>query len=131
MPRRRNPVTRRSSGPDKPERQSQKNDAAWTAEQVQGMLANPVYGYGWVLEPAEMVIHAVLLLREQLAREQRERGHRISLDDLDQRFQSLLTNLVRDGMCTRRQDTSPLVSKETWLKAQQVSIDQLSTREDI
>ncbi len=93
------------------------------------MLANPVYAYGWVLEPANVVTHAVLLLREELAKEQRERGAACSLDELDQRFQSLFTDLVKDGLCNRGPDTTPLVSKETWLRAQQVSIDQLSRRD--
>ncbi len=131
MRRKRDPLNRRSSRQEKQNRQPSGDKSAWTPEQVHQMLANPVYAYGWVLEPANIVTHAVLLLREELAKEQRERGVACSLDELDQRFQSLFTDLVKDGLCTRGPDTAPIIAKEMWLRAQHVAINQLAEHNDI
>lgn len=126
----RDPLRRRSSRQQEQAHQAAGDKSAWTPEQVRQMLASPVYGYGWVLEPANVVTHAVLLLREELAKEQRERGTAYSLDELDQRFQSLFTDLVNDGLCTRGPDTTPLVAKEMWLQAQQSVIGRLADPEN-
>ncbi len=100
-----------------------------SANDVRDILNNPVYGYGIVLEPFDVAIAQVAALNRQLADEQRERGREFSLQELDQRFQKLFERLVNEGICKRGPDAPPIVTKEEWLKAQQVAIGRLARGE--
>ncbi len=110
-------------------RASRSHSASWTAEQVRDMLTNPIYGYGIVLEPAGVVTAQVQRLESALAQEQKERGKPFSLEELDQRFQALFRQLVEDGSCRREPDAPPLIKREEWLQAQQVTIERLARGE--
>ncbi len=65
------------------------NGGPWTEQAVRDLLTNPVYGYGLRLEPSEVVAVHIQELEHILAKEQRERRKPFSLEELDQRFQTL------------------------------------------
>jgi recombinase len=108
---------------------SKSHSGRWTPEHVRAMLTNPVYGYGIVLEPTEVVSKQVQQLERALAREHNERGKSFSVTELDQRFQALFRQLVEEGLCRREPDAQPLITKEEWLKAQQAAIERLARGE--
>ncbi len=56
---------------------------------MRDLLTNPVYGYGILLEPLGGVAVHLQELEHILAKEQRERRKPFSLEELDQRFQTL------------------------------------------
>lgn len=62
----------------------------------------------------------------RLAKEVHDKGVEFSIDELDQHFQTLLGDLVQTGLCTKGEDSPPIVTKEQWLQAQLVTIQKLS-----
>ncbi len=98
----------------------------FTERDVRDMLANPIYGYGIVLEPFETVIQRVEELQLHLAAERLARGAPFTPEELDERFQALFQQLVNDGTCVRGTDAPAIVGKEMWLKSQQVAIERLA-----
>lgn len=90
--------------------------------EVRDLLTNPVYGYGIVLEPTDLVPALMRKVEENLARMQNRRGKPFTLQELDEHFQSYFAFLLDTGSCRRGKDVAPTVSKETWLRAQQVAI---------
>jgi hypothetical protein len=95
------------------------------------MLSSPVYAYGINLLPAERVAEEVMNLNAQLAQEVRETGTTFTLDDLDQRFQGLLRQLVDSGICRRGEPVPPILTKQQWLQAQWVTIQKLARGEEL
>jgi excisionase family DNA binding protein len=102
---------------------------AMTAEDVRIMLSSPVYAYGINLLPAERVAYAVMDLNSKLALEMRETHKYFTLEELDERFQMLLSVLEMTEGYTRGEDHPPIVSKEMWLQTQQRTIEKLSRGE--
>ena len=124
-------LSRRSSRDGKRKKPESRSEGKWTAQDVADTLANPIYGYGIVLEPFEAVVDAVMKYDRLLAGEQHRRGEPLSLDELDERFQQLFADLVNNSICTRGPDAPAIVPKETWLKAHQVMIERIERDESI
>lgn len=61
-------------------------------------------------------------LNARLAQEMRETGVTLTLDNLDQRIQTLLHRLEDTGVCRRGEPLPPIITKEQWLQAQLVTI---------
>ena len=96
------------------------------------MLSSPVYAYGTCgLQPAERVAEEVMKLNEQLAHGMRDTGATFTLDDLDQRLQTLLKQLEDTGVCRRDMSVPPIIPKEQWLQAQRVTIERLARGEEL
>ena len=95
------------------------------------MLYSPVYAYGINLLPAERVAEEVMRLNTELAQTVRETGVTFTLDDLDQRFQSLLRQLENDGICKRDVDCPPIMTREQWLRVQLARIQKLARGEKL
>ena len=95
------------------------------------MVSSPIYANGTHLQPIELVAEEVMKLNEQLALLVRETGATFTLDDLDQRFQTLLKQLKDAGMCRRDVPAPPIIPKEQWLQAQWVTIQKLARGEEL
>lgn len=89
-------------------------------------VSSPVYAYGINLLPAERVAEEVMKLSTQLTHEKWETAATFTLDDLDQRFLTLLKQLEADGICQRDVDYLPIITKEQWLQAQLVTIQKMA-----
>jgi hypothetical protein len=87
-------------------------------EDVLGNLFNPVYGYGRLLDPSEVVVVRVINLNEELAERQKTLGRTLTLDELDEEFTALMDDLVAQGLCRHIQDVPSIISKERWLSTQ-------------
>ena len=109
----------------------QPSKAPVTAGDVRLMLSSPIYGYGIDLQPAERAAEAVMQLNTRLAKEMRDTGKVLSLEELDREFQALFHELETSGTCTRGEDSPPIVTKEQWLQAQLVAIQKLSRGEQL
>jgi hypothetical protein len=93
------------------------------------MLSDPAYAYGVNLLPAERVADEVMKLNARLAQQVRDNSVTFTLDDLDQRFQTLLKQLQDSGVCHRGEDIPPIIPKEQWLQAQLLTIQKLARGE--
>ena len=120
---------KKRSAPKRSRRHATRTSDKWTGSQVREILTNPVYGYGIVLQPAELVSAAIGQFEQALANEQSTRGFGFTLQELDQRFQSHFASLLESGSFTREKDATPIVDKETWLEAQQVAISRMAKGE--
>ena len=109
----------------------QSRQQAMTAKDVRIMLSSPVYAYGINLLPTERVANAVMNLNSNLAQEMRESRKSFTLEELDERFQSLLRELETTEGYTRGEDHPPIVSKEMWLQTQLRTIEKLSLGEKL
>ncbi|MCL4506170.1 MAG: hypothetical protein M1434_11640 [Chloroflexi bacterium] len=103
----------------------------FTTADVRLMLSSPVYAYGINLLPAERVAEEVMQLSVQLAQAVRETGVSFTLDDLDQRFQALMQQLVDSGVCHRGESQPPIIAMEQWLHAQWATIQKLAKGEEL
>jgi hypothetical protein len=123
----------RKKKPTRPsEKESQTTPSGeWQAEDVVSIIFNPVYGYGRHLQPLDTVVAHVLRLNRALAERQKSLGRTLTLDELDEEYTALMDRLVAQGLCWHEQDAPPLVSKEQWLRAQQVAIRRLVNGEEI
>lgn len=112
-------------------RKRRSSTAPFTAGDVRLILNSPVYAYGINLQPSERVAEAVMHLNTQLAREMHDTGATFTLEELDRRFQMMLSELEASGTCIREMDHPPLVSKEQWLQVQLKTIEKLSRGEQL
>lgn len=99
--------------------------------QVKDVAGSSIYDYALNLQPSETVVKHIMNLNRQLAAESRKHGREISLEELDQRFQALFTNLLEAGICKRGPDAPPLLSKEQFLFAQRTIIARLIDGEEL
>jgi hypothetical protein len=100
-------------------------------EDVVGILFNPVYSYGKLLLPSEIVVAHVFRLNEELAERQKSQGRAFTLEELDEEYTALMDRLVAQGLCWHEQDVPAVISKEEWLQTQQTAIERLAEGEDI
>jgi hypothetical protein len=96
------------------------------------MPLDPVYAWGIVLEPVEIMIEQTVAFIEQLAREAFERGEGFEFSDeeLEHRFLAFFDRLVEEGTLTRLEDASPemgrrILGPRRWLRAQRIRINRI------
>ena len=97
------------------------------------MPLDPVYGWGIVLEPVEVLIERTADFIECLAWEKAERGAAFEFDDeeLEQRFLDFFDGLVEEGTLTRKPDAPPAMGRQIlgprrWLRAQRIRISRIA-----
>lgn len=91
---------------------------------------DPIYAWGIVLEPVEVLIRRTAAFVEQLARERYERGRELSDEELEDRFLAFFHRLVEEGSLTRLPDAPPemgrhILGPRRWVRAQRIRIDRL------
>lgn len=91
---------------------------------------DPIYAWGMVLEPVEVLIEHTSRFVEQLAREAYERGEGFSDEELEERFLTFFDRLVEEGTLTRLPDAPPEMGRQIlgprrWLRAQRIRIERL------
>ncbi len=94
------------------------------------MPLDPVYGWGMVFEPVEVLIEETSAFIERLARETVERGEEFSDEELEARFRALWDGLVAEGRLRRLPDRPPefgraILGPRRWLRAQRIRIRRL------
>ncbi len=94
------------------------------------MPLDPVYGWGVVYEPVEVLIEETSAYIERLAREVYERGEEFDDDELEKRFFAFWDRLVAEGRLRRLPDRPPefgraILGRRRWLRAQQIRIRRL------
>jgi hypothetical protein len=95
------------------------------------MPLDPIYAWGIVLEPVEVLIERTSGFIEQLAREACERGEEFDDDELERRFLAFFDRLVDEGTLTRLPDAPPEMGRQIlgprrWLRAQRIRINRLA-----
>jgi hypothetical protein len=91
---------------------------------------DPIYAWGMVLEPVEVLIERTSRFIEQLAREAYERGEGFGDEELEERFLAFFDRLVEEGTLTRLPDAPPEMGRQIlgprrWLRAQRIRIERL------
>lgn len=91
---------------------------------------DPIYAWGMVLEPVELLIECTSDFIEQLAKEAYERGEGFSDEELEERFLSFFDGLVEEGTLTRLPDAPPemgrrILGPRRWLRAQRIRIERM------
>ncbi len=91
---------------------------------------DPIYAWGMVLEPVELLIQRTSDFIEQLAREAYERGEGFREEELEERFLSFFERLVEEGTLTRLPDAPPemgmrILGPRRWLRAQRIRIERI------
>ena len=91
---------------------------------------DPIYAWGIVLEPVEVLIARTSDFIEELAREAHARGEGFSDEELEERFLAFFDRLVEEGTLTRLPDAPPemgsrILGPRRWLRAQRIRIEHL------
>lgn len=91
---------------------------------------DPIYAWGMVLEPVEVLFERTAAFIEQLAREKHEGGRDLSDQELEERFLAFFHRLVEEGTLTRLPDAPPemgrrILGPRRWVRAQRIRIDRL------
>jgi hypothetical protein len=98
--------------------------------ELSSMPLDPIYAWGIVLEPVEVMIERTSDFVEQLARETYRRGEPFSDEVLEERFLAFFHCLVEEGTLRRLPDAPPEMGRRIlgpgrWLKAQRIRIQRL------
>lgn len=91
---------------------------------------DPIYAWGMVLKPVEVLFERTAAFIEQLAREKYEGGRDLSDEELEERFQAFFHRLVEEGTLTQLPDAPPemgrrILGPRRWVRAQRIRIDRL------
>lgn len=94
------------------------------------MPLDPIYGWGIVLEPVEVMVQETSQFVAQLARETLERGEPFSDEVLERRFLDFFDRLVEEGELRRLPDAPPemgrrILGPRRWLDAQRIRMRRL------
>lgn len=94
------------------------------------MPLDPIYAWGIVLEPVEVLIERTSAFVVQLARERYERGEALSDEALEERFLAFFDRLVEEGALERMSDAPPEMGRRIlgpgrWLEAQRIRMERL------
>jgi hypothetical protein len=94
------------------------------------MPLDPIYAWGIVLEPVEVMIECTSDFVVKLAREAYERGEPFSDEELEDRFLAFFDRLVEDGTLKRLPDAPPEMGRRIlgpgrWLEAQRIRMERL------
>jgi hypothetical protein len=91
---------------------------------------DPIYAWGIVLEPVEVLIERTSDFIEALAREAYARDGDFSDEELEARFLAFFDRLVEEGTLTRLPDAPPEMGRQIlgprrWLRAQRIRIERM------
>lgn len=91
---------------------------------------DPIYAWGMVLEPVELLIERTADFVEQLAREEYEGGAAASHEELEERFLGFFHRLVEEGTLRRLPDAPPemgrrILGPRRWVRSQRIRMDRL------
>lgn len=94
------------------------------------MPLDPIYAWGIVLEPIEVMIESTSDFVEQVAEEQLERGEPFTDEELEARFLAFFDRLVEEGTVRRMPDAPPEMGRRIlgpgrWLRAQRIRMERL------
>jgi len=98
--------------------------------ELSSMPLDPIYAWGIVLEPVEVMIEHTSDFVEQLAQETYRRGEPFSDEALEERFLDFFHSLVEEGTLRRLADAPPEMGRRIlgpgrWLEAQRIRIQRL------
>ncbi len=98
--------------------------------ELSSMPLDPIYAWGIVLEPVEVMVRRTSDFVEQLARETYRRGEPFSDEVLEERFLAFFHRLVEEGTLRRLPDAPPELGRRIlgpgrWLEAQRIRIQRL------
>ncbi len=91
---------------------------------------DPIYAWGMVLEPVELLIQRTADFVEQLAREEYQGGTALSHQELEERFLDFFDRLVEEGTLRQLPDAPPemgrgILGPRRWIRSQRIRIDRL------
>lgn len=91
---------------------------------------DPIYAWGMVLEPVELLIQRTADFVEELAREEYEEGAALSDEELEERFLDFFHRLVEEGTLRRLPDAPPemgprILGPRRWIRSQRIRMDRL------
>jgi len=98
--------------------------------ELSSMPLDPIYAWGIVLEPVEVMIQCTSKFVAQLAEEQLERGEPLTDEELESRFLAFFDRLVEEGTLRRMPDAPPEMGRRIlgpgrWLRAQRIRMERL------
>ncbi len=98
--------------------------------ELSGLPLDPIYGWGIVLEPVEVLIRRTSDFIVELAEETLRRGEPFSEAELERRFLAFFDRLVEEGTVERLPDAPPemgrrILGPRRWLDAQRIRIERL------
>jgi hypothetical protein len=98
--------------------------------ELSSMPLDPIYAWGIVLEPVEVMIERTSDFVVRLAREAYQRGEPFSDEELEDRFLAFFDRLVEEGTLRRMPDAPPAMGRRIlgprrWLEAQHIRIKRL------
>jgi hypothetical protein len=97
------------------------------AAEFGSMPIDPVYAWGIVLEPVEILISETAAYILELSREAYERREMPDIEELEERFLAFFDRLVQEGVLARLPDADPAMGRRIlgprrWLRAIQARI---------
>jgi len=103
---------------------------ALSTMELSSMPLDPIYGWGIVLEPVEVMVKETSRFVAELASETLERGHPFSDEVLERRFLDFFDRLVEEGTLRRLPDAPPemgrrILGPRRWLEAQRIRMHRL------
>ena len=113
-----------------PEAETEVKRTGPSAMELSSMPLDPIYAWGIVLEPVEVMIERTADFVEQLAWETYQRGEPFSDEELEKRFLAFFHRLVEEGTLRRLPDAPPEMGRRIlgpgrWLEAQRIRIQRL------
>lgn len=98
--------------------------------ELSAMPLDPIYAWGIVLEPVEVMVEETSRFVVQLARLTLERGAPFSDEELERRFRAFFERLVEQGTLRRLPDAPPemgrrILGPRRWLEAQRIRMRRL------
>jgi len=96
-------------------------DRPWTARDVERVLNDPSYAFGWTLEPRADLLATVGAFTRSLA----ERPEQWDAGRLEAEYRALFARLEASGRFRRGPDVPPMMSVADWLDAQLARIRRL------
>jgi len=123
----------RGRGDIVPEAMQRESPSTATKTELHGHATaplDPIYAWGIVLEPVEVLIERTSDFIEALAREAYARGEGFSDEELEERFLAFFDRLVEEGTLTRLPDAPPemgrrILGPRRWLRAQRIRIERM------
>jgi len=99
--------------------------------ELSSMPLDPIYAWGIVLEPVEVMVEETSRFVAHLAQLRLERGEPFSDEELERRFLAFYERLVEEGTLRRLPDAPPemgrrILGPRRWLEAQRIRMRRLT-----